>query len=102
MTPALATGTAPAAGTALASLSRSRLPVSVTVAGVQAFLQFIGVTPDVVGLTQMNLIVLRCVTAGAQPVVVAVGGVSSPAASLIVPRSVEPVIRNNDLRSMFS
>ena len=85
MTPALATGTAPAAGTALTSLPRPRLPVSVTVAGVQAFLQFIGVTPGVVGLTQVNLIVPRSVTAGIQPVVVTVGGVSSPPAHLIMP-----------------
>jgi subtilase family serine protease len=81
----LATGAAPGAGTALASLSRSRLPLSATLAGVQAFLEFIGVTPGVVGLTQVNLIAPRSVTAGVRPVVVAVGGVSSPTAYLIMP-----------------
>jgi hypothetical protein len=45
----------------------------------------LGNTPGVVGLTQVNLIVPRSVTAGIQPVVVTVGGVSSPTAYMIVP-----------------
>src|ERR1039458_9625636 len=36
------------------------------------------VTPGVVGLAQVNLIVPRSVTAGIHPVMVTVGGVSSP------------------------
>jgi len=48
VTPALRTGSTPSSGTALASLPRPRLPLTVTVAGVQAFLQFVGITPGVV------------------------------------------------------
>jgi uncharacterized protein (TIGR03437 family) len=87
VTPTLATGATPATGTALASLPKTRLPVTVTVGGVQAFLQFIGVTPGVVGLTQVNFIVPGSVPAGVQPVVVTVGGVASPVAYLTVPPS---------------
>jgi uncharacterized protein (TIGR03437 family) len=84
VTPALPTGVAPAVATPPASLPRPRSPVTVFVGGVQAFLQFVGIAPGAVGLTQVNFIVPRSVPAGVQSVVVTVGGVPSPAALLTV------------------
>ncbi len=84
VTPALATGLSPFAGTQPAKLPHPKLPVTVTVGGVQVFLQFIGIPPGVVGLTQINFIVPSSVPAGLQPVVVTVGGVASPTAYVMV------------------
>jgi uncharacterized protein (TIGR03437 family) len=84
VTPALPTGASPAAGTPLLNLPHPRLPVSVSVGGTQAFLQFVGITPGVVGLTQVNFVVPKSVPAGLQPVIVTVGGVSSAPAYLMV------------------
>ncbi len=83
VTPALATGATPVA-TALTALPKPRLPVTVTVGGVQTFLQFVGIVPGVVGLTQVNFTVPASVPAGVQPVVVTVGGIASPAANITV------------------
>jgi uncharacterized protein (TIGR03437 family) len=84
VTPTLPTGLSPSSSTPVASLPHPRLPVSVTVGGVQAFLQFIGIPPGVVGITQINFIVPSSVNAGLQPVVVTVGGVPSPAGYVMV------------------
>jgi uncharacterized protein (TIGR03437 family) len=84
VTPALVTGVSPSAGTPATSLPHPRLPVTVTVGGVQAFLQFVGIPPGVVGLTQVNIIVPAAVPAGLQPVVVTVGGVASPPGYVMV------------------
>jgi len=83
-TPALATGAAPAAGTPVANLPKPQQAVSVTVGGVQAPIQFIGIPVGLVGVTQINYTVLSQVPTGAQPVVVTVGGVASPSATLTV------------------
>jgi uncharacterized protein (TIGR03437 family) len=77
VTPALATGESPAAGSPAAGLPQPRAPVTLTVGGTQTFLQFIGIVPGVVGLTQVNFTVPASVAAGNQPVVVTVGGVQS-------------------------
>jgi uncharacterized protein (TIGR03437 family) len=84
VTPSLQTGFSPASGTALANLPKSYLPFSVTVGGVPAFLNFVGITPGVVGLTQVNFIVPPSVAAGVQPVVVTVNGVQSPPVNITV------------------
>ncbi len=84
VTPALRDGFSPASGTALASLPHSLLPFSVTVGGVPAFLEFVGITPGVVGLTQVNFMVPASVAPGVQPVVVTVNGVSSPPVNITV------------------
>jgi hypothetical protein len=63
--------------------SSSRVPLTVTVGGVQADVTFAG-NPWLVGVTQVNFTVAPSVTSGPQPVVVTQGGVSSPAATLIV------------------
>jgi uncharacterized protein (TIGR03437 family) len=80
----LESGFAPAAGTTLANLPRPVQPPSVTVGGVQALVQFYGITPGIVGMSQVNFIV-PAVSLGTQPVVVTVGGISSaPAGFMIV------------------
>jgi len=84
VTPVLQTGFSPAAGTPLSSLPKSRLPFTVTVGGVETYLAFVGITPGTIGLTQVNFVVPASVPAGIQPVVVTVGGVSSPPVNLTV------------------
>lgn len=83
VTPALRTGQAPT-GTSAAALPKPRLPLSLTVGGIQAFIQFAGVPQGVVGLTQINFVVPSSVPPGVQPVVVTVNGVSSPASTITV------------------
>jgi uncharacterized protein (TIGR03437 family) len=80
----LLTGFAPSAATPVASLPKSRLPVSVTVGGVPAFVQFYGIPVGLVGVSQLNFTVPASVPPGVQPVVVTVGGVSSPPVNLTV------------------
>jgi uncharacterized protein (TIGR03437 family) len=82
--PALATGSSPAAGTSTARLPKSILAVSVTVAGENAVIQFNGIPAGLVGVTQINFTVPTDAPLGAQPVVVTVGGVASPAAQLTI------------------
>lgn len=82
--PALATGTTPSPGTPLSRLPKPQLPVTVTVGGVPAAVQFIGVTSGLVGATQVNFTIPATVATGVQPVVVTVGTASSPAANLTV------------------
>jgi uncharacterized protein (TIGR03437 family) len=59
-------------------------PVVVTVGGIEAQIQFIGVIPGVVGATQVNFVVPQNAPAGMQPVVVTVGGVASQTAYMTV------------------
>jgi uncharacterized protein (TIGR03437 family) len=82
--PSLATGAAPSAGTPVASLPKPLQAVSVIVGGVQAPIQFIGIPVGLVGVTQINYTVPTQVGTGQQPVVVTVGGVPSPSATLTV------------------
>jgi uncharacterized protein (TIGR03437 family) len=66
------------------SLPKPVLPVSITVGGQPAFIQFLGLTRQAVGLMQLNFTVPTTVPAGPQPVVVTVNGVSSPPATITV------------------
>ena len=84
VTPALQSGSAPAKGTAIANLPHPRQPVTVTIGGEQAFLQFVGVTPGVVGVMQVNFAIPASVPEGAQAVVATIGGVSSSPASVLI------------------
>ena len=84
VSPALKTGFTPAATTPPASLPKPRLPLSVTVAGAQAFLPFVGLAPGLFGTTEVNFTVPASVPPGPQPVVVTVGGISSPPVTLMV------------------
>jgi uncharacterized protein (TIGR03437 family) len=76
LTPMLDTGAPPPAGTPIAQLPKPRVPLTVSVGGVKADVSFAG-NPWLVGVTQVNFTVPANVTPGSQPVVVAVGGVSS-------------------------
>ena len=61
------------------------LPYSVTVGGVPAAIDFIGIPSGLVGgVTQINYTVPSSVSTGIQPVVVTVGSAASPAARLNV------------------
>ncbi|MCZ2148896.1 MAG: S8 family serine peptidase [Bryobacterales bacterium] len=82
--PSLATGDTPSPLTPLSRLPRPALPVAVTVGGVAAGLQFVGIPPGLVGVTQINFVVPQTVPPGEQQVVVQVGNVSSPAAKFTV------------------
>jgi uncharacterized protein (TIGR03437 family) len=84
VSPGLATGSAPLVGTALANLPRPVQSVTVTVGGLPAAIQFIGITPGLVGVTQINYQVPAEVGIGTQPVVVTVGNAASVPASLRV------------------
>jgi uncharacterized protein (TIGR03437 family) len=57
-------------------------PYSITVGGVNAPIQFLGIPAYLVGVTQANFQVPASTPLGVQPVVVKVGGVSSAAANL--------------------
>ncbi len=82
--PALADGTTPSPGTALTRLPKPKLPVTVTVAGQSATIDFIGIPSGLVGVTQINYTVPANTPAGVQPVVVTVGTVASQPAKLTV------------------
>jgi uncharacterized protein (TIGR03437 family) len=59
------------------------MPLSVTVGGVPALLQFAGLAPGNIGATQVNFYVPASLS-GPQPVVVTVGGASSPPVNVTV------------------
>ena len=80
----LPTGISIPAGTPIASLPLPLLPLSVTVGGTPALIQFAGLTPGLVGLTQVNFIVPPTVAPGVQSVVATVNGVASPPAPITV------------------
>jgi uncharacterized protein (TIGR03437 family) len=60
------------------------LPLTVTVGGAPALLQFAGLAPGTLGTMQVNFYVPADAKPGPQPVVVTVGGVASPPLNLAV------------------
>jgi uncharacterized protein (TIGR03437 family) len=82
--PAATTGAPPPANTPVANLPAPRLPVSVTVGGVPAAIQFIGIPTWSVGVTQINFMVPPAAPLGPQSVAVTAGGVASAPAALTV------------------
>jgi uncharacterized protein (TIGR03437 family) len=88
VTPGIATGAAPAAGTALANLPQPTQTTTVTVGGVAApancLYCFIGMPTWAVGVIQINFQVPTGIGIGSQPVVVTVGNVASTAAMLSI------------------
>ena len=79
ISPALKTAYAPSSGN-----YTPVLPVSMTIGGSQVFLAFVGSSPGAIGVTQINFTVPGSVPTGNQPVVVTVGGISSPPANIVV------------------
>ena len=82
--PAIPDGAAPAASTALANLPMPVQPTTVTIAGTAATIDFRGIPWALVGVTQINVQVPNGIPAGAQPVVVTVGGVASAPATITI------------------
>ncbi len=82
--PELQTAFAPTVGTPVADLPTLALPLSVTVGGAPAFLNFSGIPPGEFGVAQVNFTVPSGVQMGPQPVVVTVNGVSSPPVNIMV------------------
>ncbi len=83
ITPALLTGYA-SSSTSVTLLPKPVLPLSVTVGGVPAFIQFAGLPRGVVGLGQINVLLPGDTPSGTQPVVVTVNGVASPPVNITV------------------
>ncbi len=81
---ALKTAYVPSLNDPPADQPRPIQPVSVTVAGVPALIQYGGLAPGLIGTVQVNFIVPPSVPTGVEPVVVTVGGVSSPPVNLTV------------------
>lgn len=63
-------------------LSRTRVLPQVTIAGQPAEVSFAGLTPETVGLYQINVRIPAGVNPGLQPVVITIGGISSKTAML--------------------
>ena len=82
--PSIADGAAPAANTTLADLPAPVGAVGVTVGGVTAVLDFVGMPTWAVGVVQINYTIPSSAPLGLQPVVVSVGGVDSVAAQLTI------------------
>jgi len=77
------TGYAPATASSAAEYT-PLLPVSVTVGGAQAFIQSAGLLLNQLGVTQVKFTLPSSVAKGVQPVIVTVGGVSSPPVNVTV------------------
>jgi uncharacterized protein (TIGR03437 family) len=84
VTPTLATGDGPPTATPVSLLPRPRLPVTVTVAGIQAPVVFRGQLSGAAGVCQVNFTLPQGTPPGVQSVVVTVGGISSPPVNLTV------------------
>jgi uncharacterized protein (TIGR03437 family) len=84
VSPSVATGSAPAAGTPVTQLPAPVMSTSVTIGGVAAAVQFVGIPVGLVGVTQINVAIPAGAALGKQAVVVTVGGVGSAPANLTV------------------
>lgn len=84
VSPTIPTGEAPPLGTSVANLPAPLQSVIVTVGGVPAQIQFVGIPPTLVGVTQINFVVPTGLARGTQSVVVSMGGVMSPPATLTI------------------
>jgi uncharacterized protein (TIGR03437 family) len=84
VTPTLATGATPSPRTAIANLPKPRAAYAVTVGGVPARVDFIGIPSGLVGVTQVNFEIPAGAALGEQPVVVTIGGIPSNTAKIQV------------------
>ena len=84
VSPTVATGASPAAGTSLADLPKPVGDVTVTVGNVPATIDFVGIPTWAVGVLQINYTIPSQAPLGAQPVAVSVGTVASVPATLTV------------------
>jgi uncharacterized protein (TIGR03437 family) len=84
VSPAIATGAAPAGGTITLVPKPVNQPVAVTVGGISATITYAGIPVGLVGVMQINYQVPSGLPAGVQPVVVTVGSATSADALLTV------------------
>ncbi|HEX3743066.1 MAG TPA: protease pro-enzyme activation domain-containing protein [Bryobacteraceae bacterium] len=85
VSPSLADGESPSAGTPLTQLPKPREAVTVTVGGIQSpQISFVGIPSGLVGVTQVNFVVPSNVPSGRQPVIVTVGTVATPPAYITI------------------
>lgn len=84
VSPAVSTGAAPPASTAIQNLPAPVQTTTVTIGGVQATIDFIGIPSGLAGVTQINVQIPSGIASGAQPVVVTVGGVPSAPATVTI------------------
>jgi uncharacterized protein (TIGR03437 family) len=82
VSPALITGDASFA--AVSKLPAPMLPATLTVGGVPATIDFIGIPDGLVGVTQINFTVPATAPLGPQPVVVTIGGVATEPVTLTI------------------
>jgi uncharacterized protein (TIGR03437 family) len=81
VTPPIPTGVSP---TMLTGSPQPLLPFAVTVGGVEAFLEFVGIPSGEVGITRVDFLVPQSVPVGVQSVVVTVNGIASPPVNITV------------------
>ncbi|MEO8370202.1 MAG: protease pro-enzyme activation domain-containing protein [Candidatus Solibacter sp.] len=84
VSPAVATGAAPPAGSTVSQLPVPAQSLGVTIGGVAATVSFAGIPTGLVGVMQVNLQVPANAPLGTIPVIVTVGGVASQAATITV------------------
>ena len=84
LSPTLPTGNTPSPATPLNNLPQPRQPVTVTVGGLPATTQFIGVPSGLAGVTQINFVIPQDAAPGPQQVIVSVGGARSQDALLTI------------------
>src|SRR5262249_17161963 len=84
LAPSLPTGATPPNGTIVSRLPKPFQTVSMTVGGVPAQIDFVGVPTGLAAVTQINFPVPQNAAMGDQPVLITVGGVDSAPAKLTV------------------
>jgi uncharacterized protein (TIGR03437 family) len=84
VSPAISDGAAPAASTPLADLPAPQQMTTVTIGGLPATIDFIGIPWGLVGVTQINVQVPNDISTGVHQVVVTVGGVASAPATITI------------------
>jgi uncharacterized protein (TIGR03437 family) len=84
ITPFLATGASPPNSASAGNLPVPRLPITITVAGLRAAIQFAGIPPGLVGVTQINFTIPSNAPVGVQTVGVSLGGIARAQSSIQV------------------
>jgi uncharacterized protein (TIGR03437 family) len=84
VSPAVASGDAPATSVAAGNLPKPTQITSLTVGGQAAAIQFVGIPWNLVGVMLINFQVPLGLAPSVQPVIVTVGGVLSPAVNLTI------------------
>jgi uncharacterized protein (TIGR03437 family) len=84
VSPVISDGAAPSSSTALADLPKPVQSTTVNIGGATANIDFVGIPPGLVGVTQINVQIPNGIASGLQPVVVTVDGVASTPATITI------------------